>query len=194
MRKCSVLGCDKPHHSKGYCRKHYQRVSKYGSPEGGPTTHAPPETRFWRGVIKGGPDDCWIFTRGPKSWRYGRFAISENGETIQVSAHRYSYEIHKGAIPDGLVVMHSCDTPRCVNPAHLSVGTHKDNTADMIAKGRRAVAVPKGERHFKSKLNEDLVREIRASDEPNTVWAKRLGLGVTTIREARTGKKWKHVK
>lgn len=93
---------------------------------------ATPSERFWRYVQK--TDGCWLWTGHVKKGGYGQFSLTH---TRPVGAHRYSYELHNGAVPAGLFVMHSCDTPACVNPAHLTIGTAKDNTADMIAKGRQ---------------------------------------------------------
>lgn len=90
--------------------------------------------RFWARVQKN-PDGCWLFA-GAKWCPAGHIYLArEDGS--RVSAHRFSYELHFGPIPKGLVVMHSCDVPRCVNPAHLSVGTQRDNVHDAMAKGRR---------------------------------------------------------
>lgn len=73
-------------------------------------------------------------------------------------AHRISYEISAGKeIPPGVIIMHSCDNPQCVNPAHLSTGTSMDNCRDCIAKGRNA----KGERNGRARLTEEQVSEIR---------------------------------
>lgn len=89
--------------------------------------------------------------------------------------------------------MHSCDVMRCVNPAHLSLGTPKENTADMIAKGRHARQAPKGEASGKAVLTEEIVRAIRASDESHAVLARRFGCGANTVRGVRTGRTWSHV-
>lgn len=59
-----------------------------------------------------------------------------NWEDKMLRAHRVSYELHKGAIPEGHSVMHSCDNPCCINPEHLTTGTHSENMADMVRKGR----------------------------------------------------------
>ena len=69
-------------------------------------------------------------------------------------AHRYSYEIHNGKISKGLIVLHKCDTPKCVNPKHLLTGTHKDNSLDREKKGRSQT----GENHYCSKLNKDSLK------------------------------------
>lgn len=96
----------------------------------GPTPKAASE-RFWHKVAVKGPADCWEWQAG-KSRGYG--TCFEHG--MPVSAHRVSYAMHNGPIPPGMVVMHSCDNPGCVNPAHLSVGTQADNMADKTKKGR----------------------------------------------------------
>lgn len=83
---------------------------------------------------------CWIWAGAHKKNGYGHFY---NGRGKFILAHRFSYEFHVGDIPDGLVVMHDCDQPWCVNPNHLSVGTQKKNIQDSFRKGR---SVRKGQR------------------------------------------------
>jgi hypothetical protein len=89
--------------------------------------------------------------------------------------------------------MHSCDNPACVNPAHLTSGTHKANTADMIAKGRHARQAPAGQDNGKSILTEETVRMIRASPQTNAELSRELGVSPNTIRGVRTGRTWAHV-
>lgn len=88
--------------------------------------------RFWRRVDKAGPNGCWVWTGGCSNTGYGSFSI--NGKNY--ATHRLSYAMHKGVVPVGAHVMHSCDRPRCVNPDHLFTGTHADNMRDKRAKGR----------------------------------------------------------
>lgn len=89
--------------------------------------------RFWARVQKN-PNGCWLFA-GAKWCPAGHIYMArEDGS--RVSAHRFSYELHVGPIPEGMVVMHTCDVPRCVNPAHLRIGTQRDNVLDAVQKGR----------------------------------------------------------
>jgi hypothetical protein len=96
------------------------------------------EDLFWGKVDKAlglGPNgECWEWRGALDPGGYGRAAI--NNRTV--SAHRTSYVITKGAIPKGLVVRHTCDNPKCVNPLHLELGTIIQNAADMVARGRSA--------------------------------------------------------
>ncbi len=100
------------------------------------------EARFWSKVQKAEGDACWEWTSTLFSSGYGAFKVDD----LERQAHRVSYEMHHGVSLFGResdLVMHSCDNPRCVNPAHLSLGTDATNIADMIAKGRNS----RGERH-----------------------------------------------
>ncbi len=85
--------------------------------------------RFWHRVQK--TEHCWLWTGTKLSLGYGILSVA--GKSVR--AHRFSYEMHRGSTT-GKMVCHKCDTPLCVNPDHLFLGTAKDNTADMHAKGR----------------------------------------------------------
>jgi hypothetical protein len=106
-----------------------------------------------------------------------------------VGAHRVSYQLHVGPIPDGMTVLHRCDNPSCTNPRHLFVGTNSDNNADRDAKGRAAY----GERNH-AKLTEANVIAIRSRrDRSDAEWAEILGVGAPTVQCARNGRTWKHL-
>lgn len=94
----------------------------------------PVTDRFFAKVQVSEPDRCWLWTgrRSPRG--YGVFWLDGKNRR----AHRVSYEMHIGAISDGVFVCHECDNPPCVNPAHLFLGTHLDNVRDMCVKGRHA--------------------------------------------------------
>lgn len=87
--------------------------------------------RFWGYVDKGG--DCWLWTAGCFKRGYGAFAYEGKRPGY---AHRFSYELHHGPIPEGKLVMHKCDNRKCVNPEHLKAGTQRDNIRDSMAKDR----------------------------------------------------------
>ena len=106
-------------------------------------------------------------------------------------AHRVSYELFKGPIPAGLHILHRCDTPACVNPAHLRAGTVKENMAEREARGRRDV---RGEQIGTSKLTAQQVAEIKSQARVSQkVLAERYGVKPTHIWRIRTGKSWAHV-
>ena len=105
------------------------------------------ETRFWSKIKAGAPNACWPWQAsliGVHGYKYGQFSLPRgaDGKPRTTYAHRFAYELTHGAIPQGLVVLHSCDRPSCCNPAHLSVGTQGDNLRDASAKGHFKVPRP----------------------------------------------------
>ena len=141
--------------------------------------------RFWSKVSKGGPDECWNWLAWCDSGGYGSISTT-NGYT---SAHRVSWELHKGPIPKGMHVLHSCDNPPCINPLHLFLGTQMDNMKDCIAKGR----MPRGEDKVNAKLTEQNVLEIRVSNETQAVLAKRYGVSCCVVSMTKRHLIWRHV-
>jgi len=111
------------------------------------------EERFWAKVNKEGPDGCWEWLACKWYNGYGKFNC--NGKSIR--AHRYSWILKNGAIPEGLLVRHKC-RGKCVNPDHLELGTIAENNADKI----RDKTSLRGEEHPNNKLNKEQILEIRA--------------------------------
>lgn len=123
---------------------------------------------FWAKVAKG--EGCWLWTASSRPKGYGAFAwTNDEGHMIQTSAHRFSWELAHGPIPKGMCVLHRCDTPACVNPDHLWLGTLNDNNQDMCRKGRHVSGgtytkgkYKRGEKHHNHKMTEHTVRQMRA--------------------------------
>lgn len=143
-----------------------------------PRNSVPDEQRFWKYVSK--TDKCWIWT-GSKTVGYGRFR--SNVENRNVLAHRYSWELHNGKIPNGLFVCHHCDNPSCVNPAHLFLGTAKDNSQDACHKGKPA----------NHKITPHNVIEIRSSRDSIKTLTDMYHLSQSQIYGIKQRIYWKHL-
>jgi hypothetical protein len=132
-----------------------------------------------------GESGCWLWM-GTKRSGYGLFNIGSKSK----SAHRVAYEIFIGPIPAGLHLLHSCDTPACINPAHLRPGTVQENVDDREARRRRCV---QGEQIGTCKLVAEQVREILKSDLGCTALGKKYGVSAHCIWTIKKGKAWKHL-
>lgn len=146
------------------------------------------EQAFWQYATPGDPNECWEWQKVPSSNGYG--IVRYRGQRIP--AHRVSWEIHFGPIPDGLFVLHKCDNRRCVNPYHLFLGTHQDNMDDMNAKGRRLVA--SGERCGSAKLTQakvNLIRDLYKEGMTQRGIARQFGVRPDTIWNIVNNRTWK---
>lgn len=153
--------------------------------------------RFWSKVEKRAESDCWPWTAAVTKDGYGWIRSVAGGQ--MALAHRASWEINKGPIPDGLYVLHRCDNPACVNPGHLFLGTQIENMADMTAKGRRiGRGGLKGVTNHRAKLTDADVREIRRlhgeCGMKRGAIAERFGVTQSPIRAIIRGDAWRHVK
>ena len=192
MSICSEDGCGKLVNACGLCSTHYMRLRRAGLVPIGTRARGSLEDRFWRFVDKTG--NCWTWVGGSKTKKgYGMIQIGGQGSS-RILAHRLSYRIHHGEIPDGLVVMHNCDNPSCVNPEHLETGTTSENVKQAYDKRRKVSPFKKGEAHHGAILNEESVRFIRAKAElRNADLARMYGVSFSLISAIRLGKTWKHV-
>lgn len=131
-------------------------------------------------------DDCWEWQKSGVRG-YGTFRWM--GQTYL--AHRAAYELYKGAIPEGLLVRHSCHNPACCNPQHLSLGTNADNSRDMTTAGRSN----RGSRHGNARLTEEKVRRIREIYTPalRDEIAAEYGVNRRTIQDAVNRVSWTHI-
>lgn len=146
---------------------------------------SPLADRLWSRVKQEG--DCWIW-QGTNTKGYGM--ISDKGK--MKLTHRVAYTLTHGDIPEGYDILHICDTPSCINPDHLMLGTHQDNMDDMRVKGR-AVHV-NGEQHPMAKLNWNLVRSIRSEFEQGQSQmdlSKKYCVHVSTVHLIVHNKIWK---
>lgn len=151
--------------------------------------------RFWSKVEVGEADECWPWLAACKRDGYGLFRVAS--DESMWNAHRVAWTLTHGEIQGGLFVLHRCDNPPCVNPAHLFLGTHADNMADKVAKGRSSFPQPKkqGEGHPLAKLTEGDVAAIRATPMirgSGRALARRFGVAPSTITLIRQGRIWSH--
>ncbi len=148
----------------------------------------PLDERFWSQVNKS--DGCWLWTGATDKDTYGVITIRPPKRLVK--AHRLSWALTHGPVADGLMVLHHCDTPRCVRPDHLFLGTHLDNKRDEILKGRQV----SGSAHHSAKLTEQQIPEIRRLCRlgvSKVEIAKRFGVRSYTIYSIAQGSTWKGV-
>lgn len=148
--------------------------------------------QFWRKVdMSAGPDACWLWTGARDAKGYGNFWWKSR----TTHAARVACEIANGPISPGMEACHLCDNPPCVNHAHLFVGTHAENVADMIAKGRKNTSDQRGEKNGNAKLTQadaDNIRELYATGQySQTQLAKQFGVVQGTIWKVITYFHWK---
>jgi hypothetical protein len=141
-----------------------------------------PKEIFW--VVN--ERDCWICTSHSKDY-YGYPLKSINGKMQKIS--RIFYEKYKGPIPQGMCICHNCDTPACINPSHLFLGTQNDNMQDKIKKGRSLY----GENNPSAKLTEVQILEIRSMSDTQQEIADKYGIAQPQVSLIKNYRLWKHV-
>jgi hypothetical protein len=181
--RCAISMAAKPK-SQLFCSRGCARFGGIRAPK----KVTPAEERFWKKVDTSG--SCWNWLGGKDQDGYGSITLNQSSK---VRTHRFSWELaNKRPIPEGLWVLHRCDNPSCVNPAHLFLGTSRDNINDMVSKGRAR----SGERNNLAKLSREQVIAARArgalGESPATI-SSDLGVNKETIRYILKGKTWKNV-
>ena len=196
---CSIAGCDRPAKAGTWCPDHYNNWYRRGDPLLGPRPkrlpdrHKPLCDRFWSKVDFSTPDGCWEW-RGSVSHELGYGEVWVQGK--RQYAHRTAYEIVYGDIPEGEVVRHKCDNPRCVRPEHLLTCSQADNLYDARERGRASQPpLHRGESHHFAKLTHGVAAEIRerwaAGGVTQAELARQFGVSARTIRQLLLGRTWK---
>lgn len=188
-KTCSIRDCSRVRYCRDMCSMHYKRWQKTEHPEQRyyyrVDAQATARERFWANVPTGlSQHDCWEWQGYRNKNGYGEFHVERR---LQL-AHRYSYFLQTGEW--GEYLLHSCDNPACVNPAHLSVGTHQQNMAEAAQRGLMC----HGEDHPYAKLTKEAVHAIRErhrQGESQLSLAKVYGVHQTTIRNVVKHITWK---
>lgn len=196
---CSIPDCLKPSGRRGEpapCSMHRARIARHGNPSTRlKIAHTMTARDYLDAHVPHRPDgDCWVWTGPIDKNGYGvANAPRPSGKRGPARAHRVIYEALVGPIPDGKLLMHACDNPPCVNPAHLTPASDAENLADMARKGRSA----RGSRHRAAKLTEAQVMEVRTKYATGRytlrVLAAEYGLTLTPMSQLVRGVTWKHL-
>lgn len=135
---------------------------------------------------------CWLwFTRNKKPGGEGYGVLQSCGKSY--AAHRASWIVYKGPIPEGMHVCHRCDNPCCVNPDHLFLGTPTDNMRDKVKKGRAKTTPRLGSKNSAAKLTEEQAMDILTSSDGPTKAAQKHGVSDTLVHFIRSGRAWPHL-
>lgn len=195
MKKCSLEECETVMQTRrGMCKRHYNAFMKYGDPRHREQTHR--SMSLWEKVLFYGwrendETGCWDWRGSTRKGGYGR--ISHEGKGLVVTRVVLEKKLGRNLEP-GELALHSCDRPICVNPEHLRPGSVRDNTEDMIQRGRSNFAV--GERVGTSKLTSDEVIEIRfrrESGESGVSLAEEFQVSPSLISHIYTKQRWQHL-
>jgi hypothetical protein len=159
----------------------------------------PPAARFWKHVAVAEPDACWEWTgaKYPPPNAYGFMSAGVfYGAKKFVKAHRVSWEIANGPVPDGLNILHKCDNQGCVNPAHLYAGTQQQNVRDRAVRRRGKEHRQNGSANDNAKLTDAqivAVRELRKAGQSQMDISRMFGMSQSQISKILNGKAWAHL-
>ena len=199
---CAFATCQRFSKTRGYCSAHYHQRQRGRELSPLVLIDPDPVARFWAKVNRDGPtmlhmeSPCWVWTGAENGRGYGRLGIGD----VWVYAHRHSFILANGPLPEfpgthAACVLHRCDNPPCVRPDHLFLGTQRENLADMMRKGRANQV--RGERTRAARLTDAQVREIRTLyaagilDGPKL--AGRFGVDHSTVYAIINRRTWRHL-
>jgi hypothetical protein len=198
-RKCSIEHCEKKHKSRGWCDKHYYRWRVNGSPLSisrrenvafSDVSEVDFAVRFWSlATLTADATRCWLWGHTTTKAGYGQVQIAHSRHY----AHRIAWQLANGRPANAsLEILHSCDTPQCVNPEHLQEGTHADNLNEASARDR----MQKGADRHNTSLTDETVREIRqalANGKTGQWVSQTYNIAPMTVSKIKHRQTWKHV-
>lgn len=142
---------------------------------------------IWKHIIKGSEGDCWpCICKGQDRQGHKLFGVLGK----KYYAHRLVYELEKGEIPEGMLIMHLCNNPSCCNPKHLELGTKSQNTKQAYAHNPNLRIARLGHNNGRSKLTAEQITDIRASSDSHESAALRHHVSPSTISRIRDGKRY----
>ena len=190
--KCAFNECERNAKSKSYCDMHYRRLLKRGNVNdyGSKKVDLGNATERFNKKYQIQENNCWLWTGGTRLNGKGvAYPRHHNDDQKSIGAHRFAYELTHGEIPKGMYVCHKCDTPLCVNPDHLFVGTHHDNMRDMVQKKRSFTG--RGESKIgRSKLTNEQAQQIRLMQFSQSKIAALFGVSQSTISRIKRGESY----
>lgn len=184
--ECKINGCRIDVRKRGFCNKHYSQARRSGKMVNLPKVS--PEQLFLEKINKPSDSECWEWAGHLMVNGYGQLTAGAR----QWTAHRFSYTMHKGKIPDGLIIRHSCHNRKCVNPDHLSTGTMQDNSDDMVKAGRQCL----GEKQGLSKLVEANIVDIYKMGKEGkyqSYIAREFNIDQSGVSRILSGEYWAHM-
>lgn len=152
--------------------------------------------RFWSKVDIREPNECWEWTKGCYGGGYGRFRC--RSPRLQRPSHIIALELSLGRpLGSKMCALHRCDNRPCCNPAHLWEGTHQDNMADMVQKGRSLSPVQTGDLNHNATLTDNdipIIRQMIMNGQTNTSIAAKYGVTHSMISRIKLRKSWAHIR
>jgi len=194
-RKCSVDGCEKKYEGNGFCNSHNWRLKRHGDAMKKFSRSMSVKERLLSSANTNDKGVCWEWMKRINNHGYG--SIGVNGKTRL--AHRVSFETFNFTIPNGLIVCHKCDNKKCINPEHLFLGTHKDNTQDMIKKCRQRPPEGQEHWHFNGKHKLRIVDVIKIKEQLSkgvsaVKISSEFNVTASSIYGIKSNKTWRHVR